>query len=156
MHQIVEYPWCNPLVGLRRCVPTEITVCMSLRGPAFSFRTGDFKIAAFPAARDRPRKAQTEAKLAGYLESRCRNSRCPGWSISSECLWQSPSCRARNEPRMRSLIECVGCARSEPIQTDAEWTRAERCEGRSCSGCTDPPLLESNQKLVLREPSEGA
>src|ERR1035441_5377856 len=44
------------LVGLRRCVPTEITVCTSLRGPAFSFRTGDFKIAAVPAARNRPEK----------------------------------------------------------------------------------------------------
>jgi hypothetical protein len=29
---------------------------MSLRRPAFSFRTSDFKIAAFPAARDRPEK----------------------------------------------------------------------------------------------------
>jgi hypothetical protein len=29
---------------------------MSLRGPAFSFRTGDFKIAAFPAACDGPEK----------------------------------------------------------------------------------------------------
>ena len=33
---------------------------MSLRGPAFSFRTGDFKIATFPAARP-------ILRLLGYL-----------------------------------------------------------------------------------------
>src|ERR1700691_1393934 len=62
MRQTVEYPWCNVtlLVGLRRCVTAAITVCMSSRRPAFSFRTGDFKIAAFPAARDRPEKREAK------------------------------------------------------------------------------------------------
>src|ERR1035438_3684218 len=102
MRQIVEYPWCNPSCRIAEMRTYSDNGLYVIATPRLLVPYKRLQNRGLPSGARPSRKAQTEATLAGCLESRCRNSRCLGW-----CRCGVSVCGSRPVVERGTNLECV-------------------------------------------------